>query len=81
MDSESKSNREDLLEGLVDRPEPAHIGAGSEQDEPQDGHAEVGGSASTAHPRQAANEIHGQRGTVYYWGQKTKKNHIHVICN
>ena len=61
-----------LLEGLVDGPEPAHIGAGSEQNEPQDGHAKVGCSASTTHPCQAANEIHGQCGTVHYGGRKPK---------
>ena len=43
-----------LLEGLVDGPEPAHVGAGREEDEPQDGHAEVGRSAASTHPGQAA---------------------------
>lgn len=46
------SEREgDSLEGLVNGPEPAHVGAGSEEDQPQEGHAEVGGAASATHPR------------------------------
>lgn len=53
-----------LLEGLVDGSEPAHVGAGGEQDEPQNGHAKVSGPAPAAHPRQAANQIDRQGGTV-----------------
>lgn len=53
------------LEGLVDGPEPAHVGAGCEEDEPQDGHAEVGGAAAAAHPRQAANQVNGQSSRVH----------------
>lgn len=47
------------LKSLVNGPEPAHVGAGREQDEPQESHAEVGGTATSAHPRQTANQING----------------------
>lgn len=47
------------LKSLVNGPEPAHVGAGREEDEPQESHAEVGGTATSAHPRQTANQIHG----------------------
>lgn len=53
------------LKGLVNGPEPAHVGAGREQDEPQERHAEVGGAAASAHPRQAANQINGESGGVH----------------
>lgn len=53
------------LEGLVDGPEPAHVGAGSEEDQPQDGHAEVGGAAAATHPRQATNQVNSQSGRVH----------------
>lgn len=46
-----------LLEGFVDGPEPAHIGTWGEKDEPQDGHAKVGCSTTSTHPRQTANQI------------------------
>lgn len=54
-----------LLEGLVDGPEPAHVGAGSEEDQPQEGHAEVGGTAAATHPRQTANQVNRQSGCVH----------------
>ena len=54
-----------LLEGLVDGPEPADVRAGSEQDEPQDGHAEVGCPAASTHPCQTANQINCQSGGVH----------------
>lgn len=53
------------LKSLVNGPEPAHVGAGREQDEPQESHAEVGGTATSAHPRQTANQIDGQSGGVH----------------
>jgi len=53
------------LEGLVDGPEPTHVGAGGEENEPQDGHAEVGRSTTSTHPRQTANQIHSQCGAVH----------------
>lgn len=53
------------LKSLVNGPEPAHVGAGREQDEPQESHAEVGGTATSAHPRQAANQINSQSGGVH----------------
>lgn len=53
------------LEGLVDGSEPAHVGAGGEEDEPQEGHAEVGRPATSTHPRQTANEIYSQRGAIH----------------
>lgn len=63
-----------LLEGLVDGPEPAHIRAGGEEDEPQDGHAEVGRSTTTAHPCQTANQINSQRGTIHCRHQKQRES-------
>ena len=57
--------RAGLLEGLVDGPEPAHVGAGGEEDEPQEGHAEVGRPAASAHPRQTANQINSQCCSVH----------------
>ena len=53
------------LEGLVDGSEPADVGAGGEENEPQDSHAKVSGPAPATHPRQAANQIHGQCGAVH----------------
>lgn len=53
------------LKSLVDGPEPAHVGAGREQDEPQERHAEVGGTATSAHPRQTANQINGESDGVH----------------
>ena len=55
-----------LLEGLVDGPEPAHIGAGSEHQQPDDGKAEVGHAPSGEHPCEAANQIHRQGNTVHW---------------
>lgn len=54
----------DLLEGLVDGPEPTDIRAGREHEDPDDGHAKVGHTTSTKHPCKAANEIHNKCGTV-----------------
>lgn len=53
------------LKGLVDGPEPAHVGAGREEDEPQKGHAKVGRSATSTHPRQAPDQINSERCTVH----------------
>lgn len=60
------------LEGFVNGPEPAHVGAGGEEDEPQDGHAEVGRAAASTHPRQAADEINGQSGGVHCQHRKKR---------
>lgn len=54
-----------LLEGLVDGSEPAHVGTRGEKDEPQEGHAKVGRSSTSTHPRQAADEINSQRGAIH----------------
>lgn len=54
-----------LLEGLVDWPEPADVGAWSEEDEPQDGHAKVGRSSTAAHPGKTTNQIKSQSGAVH----------------
>lgn len=47
------------LKCLVNGPEPAHVGAGREEDEPQESHAKVGSTATSAHPRQAADQVDG----------------------
>lgn len=57
--------RTGLLEGLVDGPEPAHVRAGGEEDEPQEGHAEVGRPTTSAHPRQTADQINNQCGSIH----------------
>lgn len=54
----------DLLEGLVDGPEPADIRARSEHEDPDDGHAKVGHTTSTKHPSKAAKKIHNKCGTI-----------------
>lgn len=54
----------DLLEGLVDGPEPADIRARSEHEDPDDGHAKVCHTTSTKHPSKAAKKIHNKCGTV-----------------
>lgn len=54
----------DLLEGLVDGPEPADIWARSEHEDPDDGHAKVCHTTSTKHPSKAAKKIHNKCGTV-----------------
>lgn len=54
-----------ILEGLVDWSKPADIGAGREENEPDDGHPKVGGSSSPTHPGKATNQIDSQCGTVY----------------
>lgn len=48
-----------LLKCLVDGPEPAHVGTWSEEYEPQEGHAKVGCSSTSAHPGQAAYQVNG----------------------
>lgn len=53
------------LKCLVNGPEPAHVGAGREQDEPQESHAKVGGAAASAHPRQAADQVNGEGGGIH----------------
>lgn len=68
------------LKRLVDGPEPAHVGAGREQDEPQERHAEVGRAAAAAHPRQAANQINGKSGGIHcQWGEEggVRKSYKH----
>lgn len=60
----------DLLEGLVDGPEPTDIRAGSEHEEPDDSQSKVGHTASTKHPSKAANEVYRKSSTVH-WKSKT----------
>lgn len=55
----------DLLEGLVDGPEPTDVRAGSEHDEPDDSQSKVGHATSTKHPCKAADEIHRESSTVH----------------
>lgn len=42
-----------LPEGLVGRPEPAHIAAGSEENKPEDGQAKIGTRSARNPPGQA----------------------------
>lgn len=53
------------LESLVDGPEPADVGAGSEHEKPNDGHAKVGHATSAKHPGKAANKIHCQSSAIH----------------
>lgn len=64
-----------LPEGLVDGPEPAHVRAGGEHEEPDDGQSEVGHAAAAEHPHEAANQIHHQRGGVN-WKHKHLTDHL-----
>lgn len=54
-----------LLEGLVNGPKPADVGAGCEEDEPEKGQAKVGGSPASDQPRETAHQVHGQRDAVH----------------
>lgn len=54
-----------LLEGLVNGPKPANVGAGCEEDEPEKGEAKVGGSPASDQPRETAHQVHGQRDAVH----------------
>lgn len=54
-----------LLEGLVNGPKPADVGAGCEEDEPEKGEAKVGGSPASDQPRETAHQVHGQRDAVH----------------
>lgn len=51
-------------EGLVCRPEPAHITAGSEENQPEQGQAKIGTSSARNPPGQAGHQVHTQSGTV-----------------
>lgn len=53
-----------LPEGLVDGPEPAHVRAGGEHEEPDDGQSEVCYAAAAEHPHKAANQIHRKGGGI-----------------
>lgn len=53
-------------EGLVDGPEPAHIRAGGEHEEPDDRQSEVRYAAAAEHPHEAANQIH-HKGSGINW--------------
>lgn len=55
-----------LLEGLVNGPEPTHIGAGGEENQPYDGHAKICHAPSTQHPHKAAHQIHSQGDCMHY---------------
>lgn len=54
-----------LLEGLVNGPKPADVGAGCEEDEPEKGEAKVGGSPTSNQPRETAHQVHRQRDAVH----------------
>lgn len=51
-------------EGLVDGPEPAHVRAGGEHEEPDDRQSEVCYAAAAEHPHEAANQIHRKGGGI-----------------
>jgi len=68
------------LEGLVDGPEPAHVGAGREHEQPDDGQAEVGHAPSSEHPREAANQIHRQCGAVHCNTLMIFVHHVLKVC-
>ncbi len=67
----------DLLEGLVDGPEPADIRAGSEHEEPDDSQSKVGHTASTKHPSKAADEIHRKSSAIHC---ETKTDTLYFWC-
>ena len=54
-----------LLEGLVNGPKPADVGAGCEEDEPEKGKAKVGGFPASDQPRETAHQVHGQRDAIH----------------
>lgn len=58
-------NTNHLLEGLVNGPKPADVGARCEEDEPEKGEAKVGGSPASDQPRETAHQVHGQRDAVH----------------
>lgn len=60
------------LESLVDGPEPADVGAGSEHEQPNDGHAEVCDASAAKHPGEAADEVHSQCGAIDWGGENTQ---------
>lgn len=62
----------DLLEGLVDGPEPADIRAGGEHEEPDNSHSKVSHATTTKHPGKAANQIHHKSSTIHC-ASKTKE--------
>lgn len=62
-----------LLEGLVNGPKPADVGAGCEEDEPEKGEAKVGGSPASDQPRETAHQVHGQRDTVHCRQKHTQR--------
>lgn len=53
-----------LPEGLVDRSEPAHVRAGGEHEEPDDGQPKVCYATATKHPHEAANQINRKGGRI-----------------
>lgn len=53
-----------LPESLVDGPEPAHVRAGGEHEEPDDGQSKVGNAAAAKHPHKAANQVHHKGGDI-----------------
>lgn len=57
-----------LPEGLVRRPEPAHITAGSEDNQPEQGQAKIGTCSARNPPGQAGHEVYTQSGTVNWKG-------------
>ena len=58
-------NTNHLLEGLVNGPKPADVGARCEEDEPEKGEAKVGGSPASDQPRETAHQVPGQRDAVH----------------
>lgn len=52
-------------EGLVERPKPTCVAAGTEEDEPQKCQAKVGRTASSCPPCDARHHIHTQRDGVH----------------
>lgn len=55
----------DLLEGLVDGPEPTHVRTRSEHEEPDNGQSEVSHATATKHPHEAGDEIHHKSSGVH----------------
>lgn len=62
----------DWPEGFVERPEPAGVTAGAEEDEPEQREAKVGGTSTPCPPGNARDHIHAQRAWVHCRGDNKK---------
>lgn len=64
------------LERIVNGSEPADIGTWGEDNDPHDRHAKVSHSSTSKHPRQTAEEIHQQGGTIHWKTEAIRKRKL-----